>query len=110
MRPVGMVEPRVQPLAPLFALRQMLEQQPAREPMPAALLRREPDQARDLLGLGEIALRRIAEVLALERDDALVALLGERLVEGDREIALAEQLLQRRARPSVSSCAGSCRT
>ena len=77
MRPVGMVEPRVQPLAALLALGQVLEQQAAGEPMAVALLRREPDQARDLLRLGEIALRRLAQVLALQRDDALVALLGD---------------------------------
>ena len=100
MRPVGMVEPGVQPLAPFLALRQMLEQQAARLPVVAALLGREPHQARDLLRLREIALRRLAEVLALQRDDPLVALVGHRLVERDRQIALAEQLLQL-ARPAL---------
>src|SRR6185312_2428964 len=57
MGPVGMVEPRVQPLPALLALGQMLQQKPAREPMLAALLRRQPYQARDLLRLRKIALR-----------------------------------------------------
>ena len=111
MRPVGMVEPRVQPLAALLALGQMLEQQAAGDPVAVALLGREPDQARDLLRLREIALRRLAEVLALERHDALVALVGDRLVEGDREIALAEQLLERRlGRQRRRAARGSWRT
>ena len=81
----------MQPLAALLALRQMLEQQAAGEPVAVALLRREPNQARDLLRLAEIALRRFGQALALQRHDPLVALLGQRLVEGDRQIALAEQ-------------------
>jgi molecular chaperone Hsp33 len=96
VRPVGMVEPRVQPLAPFLALGQVLQQQPTGEPVAAPLFSRQPDQARDLLGLAEIALRGITEVPALERHDPLVALVGNRLVEGDRKIALAEQLLERR--------------
>src|SRR5690348_9776996 len=91
-----MIKPRVQPLAPLLSFRQMLEQQAACEPMLPALLGGEPHQARDLLGLREIALRRVAEVLSLERHDALIALVRQRLVEGDREIAIAEQLLEAR--------------
>src|SRR5690348_8320934 len=66
--------------------------------MLAALLGPEPNQARALLRLREIALRRFGEVLALQRNDALIAFVRHRLVEGDREIALAEQLLQRRFR------------
>src|SRR4029079_9057436 len=88
MRPVGVVEPGVQPLAPFLAFGQMLEEQPTRVPMGVALLGREPNQGRDLLGLGEIALRRFTQILALERYDALIALACYRLVEGDREIAL----------------------
>src|SRR6185503_1294745 len=94
VRPIGMIEPRVQPLAPLLALRQVLKQQSPGEPMAAALFRGETHQARDLLGLGEITLRGVAEVLALERHDALVSFVRHRLVEGDREIAVAEQLLK----------------
>src|SRR5690242_11617721 len=93
-----MVEARMQPLAALLALGQVLEQEAAGEPMLTALLGREPNQARDLLRLRKIALRRLGKVLALERNDALVALIRDRLVEGDREIALTEQLLQRRLR------------
>src|SRR6185369_12009869 len=92
VRPVWMIEPRVQPFTPLFALRQMLEQQTAGEPMLTALLGCQSDKARYLLGLRKIALRSLAEVLPLQRNDALVALLRHRLVEGDREIALAEQV------------------
>ena len=74
MRPVGMVEPGVQPLAALLAFGQMLEQQAAGDPAAVALFGREPDEARDLLRLGEIALRRLGQAAALQRDDALVAL------------------------------------
>ena len=95
MRPIRMVEPRVQPVAPLLAFGQMLEQQPARAPAVVALVRGQPNQARDLLGLGEIALRRLGQAVALQRHDPLVALVGRRLVEGDRQIALAEQSEQR---------------
>ena len=44
VRPVGMVEPRVQPLAALLAFGQMLEQQAAGDPMAVALFR--PPDAR----------------------------------------------------------------
>ena len=93
-----MVEPRVQSVAPFLSLRQMLEQKASRGPMPLALHGGEPDQARDLLGLGEIALRRLAEILALQRHDPLITFVRHRLVEGDRQISVAEQLLQRRLR------------
>ena len=35
MRPFGMIEPRMQPVAPLLAFGQMLEQQPAGDPVPS---------------------------------------------------------------------------
>ena len=63
--PIGVIEPGVQPLAPFLALGKVLEQQAAGEPMFAALFGGEADQARDLLGLGEIALRRFTQILAL---------------------------------------------
>ena len=50
------------------------------------------------------------QAFALQRDDALVALVGHRLVEGDREIALAEQREQRRVRTASASRSGSWRT
>ena len=106
MRPFGMVEPRMQPLAALLALGQMLEQHAAGDPAAVALFGRQADEARDLLGLGEIALRRLGQAVALQRDDPLVALVGRRLVEGDRQIALAEQGEQRRVRPSVGQPLG----
>src|SRR3982750_2392683 len=102
MRPVGMVEAGMQPVAPFLALGQMLEQQPAGSPMAVALLRREPDEARDLLRLGEKALRRLPEVPALQRHDPLVALICDRLIEGDGQKTLAEQLLERRVGRSRS--------
>ena len=86
----------MQPVAPFLAFGQMLEQQPARGPMAVAFLRRQPDEARNLLRLGEITLRRLAEVSALQRDNPLIALVGDRLIEGDRQKTVAEQLLQRR--------------
>ena len=63
MRPIGMIEPRMQPLAAFLALGKVLEQQPAGGPMLTALLRREAHEAGDLLRLGEIALRRLARFL-----------------------------------------------
>ncbi len=45
----------------------------------------------NLLRLAEVILRRLGQRAALERHDALIALLRQRLVEGDGEIALAEQ-------------------
>ena len=73
MLPFGMVEPRVQPLAPLLALGQMLEQDAAGDM--AGIVDREPDQARDLLGLAEEMLcAASARLLAFERNDALIAL------------------------------------
>src|SRR4051812_19316952 len=89
MLPFGMIEPRVQPLAPLLALGEVLEEDAAGDL--AAIVDRDPDQARNLLGLDEIMLHRLGEAGAFERDDALIALLRERLIEGDREIGLAEQ-------------------
>ena len=52
------------------------------------------DQRRHLLALREIALDRCDSECALERHDSLIALIGRRQIESDREIALAEQLLQ----------------
>ena len=75
MLPFGMIEPRVQPLAPLLALGQMLDEQAAGDV--AAVGRRahrDADEAGDLLGLGEIMLGRLGERAAFERDDALIAL------------------------------------
>ena len=80
----------MQPLAPFLAFGQMLEQQPSRAPSFGPLFRCQPNDARDLLGLGEEALRRLGEALAFQRHDPLIALVAHRMIEGDREIALAE--------------------
>jgi hypothetical protein len=58
--------------------------------------RRKPDKARDLLGLAEVAFRRLAERSAFQRHDALIAFAGRRLIEGDRQIPFSEQGEQRR--------------
>src|SRR5215204_4393375 len=65
VRPVGVVELRMDSLPALLAFRQMLEQQAAGGPAPVPLLGREPDETRDLLGLAEIALRRMRKAVAL---------------------------------------------
>ncbi len=97
MPPFGVVELGMDSLAPFLALGQMLEDDPARDPsvivpnFPAATSRREPNDRRDLLGLGEIALRREGQAAAFQRNDSLVAFLGRCPIEGDRQIALAEQ-------------------
>ena len=86
-----MVQPSVDALAALLAFGQMLKQQSARDPMSVMLCDRQADQARDLLRLREKALRCLRQAVALQRDDPLVALVHHRMIEGDREIALAEQ-------------------
>ena len=57
MFPLGMIEPRVQPLTPVFTLREMLEQKTARFETVRITPDRDPHEAGDLLGLGKIALR-----------------------------------------------------
>ena len=53
---------------------------------------REPHPGRDLFGAQEIFMRRVFEVAALERDQALIAAHIRALVDGHREMTLAEQL------------------
>ena len=68
---------------------------PARQSVPLAgdvLGDRQPDQRRDLLGLAEILVRRLLEALAFERHDALVARRVRALVDGEGQMAVAEQL------------------
>ena len=89
MVPFRVIEPGVQPLAPLLPFRQMLEEEAAGDA--AAGVEREPDQARNLLGLDEEMLGRLGQAAAFQRHDPLVALAGQSLIEGDRQIALAEQ-------------------
>ena len=75
MFPFGMIELGMQPLAPLLALGEMLKQQAARDMPSVRVLRHaDPHQRRDLLGLDEIALRRIRQPLTVERDDPLIPL------------------------------------
>ena len=56
------------------------------------------DQGRHLLTLFEVGFDRLREGLALQRHDALVALVRFGDVEGDRQVSLAEQLEERRVR------------
>ncbi len=97
MLPFGMVELDVQPLAAFLALGQVLEEQAARDGAAVGPLA-DPDaqQAGNLLRLDEIALGGGRQRIAVERHDALIAFAGHRQVEGDRQIALAEQCEQRR--------------
>ena len=97
-----MIEPRVQPLAPFLSFRQMLQQQPACLAPIGIAPGRDPDKTGDLLGLRKIALRGLGERRAVERHDTLVAFAACRLVERDREIALAEQREKRR----IDRCLG----
>ncbi len=91
MRPVGMVELRVDSLAALLALREMLEENSAGDPMAVALLDRKSHQARDLLRLREVTLGGLGKAVAVQRHDTLVTLLGLRLVECDCQVAFAEK-------------------
>ncbi len=102
MFPVGMIVADMQALAAHFALGQVLEQQTGSEAAAAAAIRAgtvahgDLTEAGDLLGLGEIQLRRGAQPRAFQRHDALKALAGRRHVEGDGQEALAEQAEERR--------------
>src|SRR5216684_3850917 len=84
---------------PLRRPRQELQQEPAgAPPMPGAVRPRphflghgEAHAGRDLLGAEKILVRGMLEILALERDDALVAGGVRALVDGHGQMAMAEQ-------------------
>jgi hypothetical protein len=101
MRPVGMVEPGVEPVAALLALGQMLEQQSSRDSSPS----RFSAASRTMLGICSDWAKKLSAASArlspVERDDPLIALVHPRMVEGDRQIAFAEQGEERRARPRL---------
>ena len=78
---------------------------PATQPR-SSLLRREPDDRSGSAPTGRNSFAPPRQALALQRHDALVALVGRRLVEGDRQIALAEQREQRRVRPGLGQPLG----
>ena len=90
----------------------MLDQQSAGAPVPAprralaagCVVARhgEPDERRQLLGLAEIGQRRLGEALAVERDDALVALHVAARIDGHGEMAAAEQLAPVGDRPVIA--------
>ena len=97
MLPFGMIEPGVEPLAPVLALGQMLEKQPARDGMSRPVAAdADADEGGNLFGLDEIAFDRLRQRLAVERNDPLIAPAAGLEVEGDRQIALAEQREERR--------------
>jgi hypothetical protein len=89
MLPFGIVEAGMETVAALLPFRQMLDENPAGD-MPG-VVDGEPDDARKLLRLAEIILRCLAERASFERNDPLVSFLGQRMVEGDGEVALAEE-------------------
>ena len=87
----------MQPLAPHLAGREMLEQHAGADTALAGIVAHgDVQQARHLLRLGEIMLRGLGQPRAFQRHDALIALAGHRLIEGDGEIALAKQAEQAR--------------
>src|SRR3546814_13385897 len=93
MVPFGIVVPNMEAVAADFALGQMLKQQPAGKAARFGIVARgKLDQARNLLRLLEIMLGSLADRRAFERDDALIAFGGGRLVEGDRKETFAEQI------------------
>ena len=53
---------------------------------------READQRRDLLGLAEVLVRRRLQPLPFQRDDALVARGFTAAIDGEGEVAVAEQV------------------
>src|SRR3546814_16667266 len=85
MVPFGIVVPNMEAVAADFALGQMLKQQPAGKAARFGIVARgKLDQARNLLRLLEIMLGSLADRRAFERDDALIAFGGGRLVGGDQ--------------------------
>src|SRR5206468_7821683 len=91
---IRMVEPRVQAFTAFFPLREVLEQQAAGKPVFAPPLGCQPNQARNLLRLREIALCRLRQVPTFEWHDPLMAFFRDWLIEGNRKIPLAKQLLE----------------
>ena len=97
MIPLGMVQLGMQALAPLLALGKVLDQQAAGDTASRIVLAHpRAHQRRNLFGLVEIALRRLGQRFAVQRDDPLIALASRRQIEGDRQIPLPEQRRQRR--------------
>ena len=69
----------------------MLRQQPRRQGAIAFGLHRYSHQRGHLFGLNEIGLARLAKRLPFQRHDPLIAAAAFRDVEGNRQIAFAEQ-------------------
>src|SRR5512139_1830107 len=101
MRPFRMVEPGVEPFATLLPFREVLEHEAAGHPAPLVLRYGKADDRGNLLRLGEIALGSLRQPVPFQRDDSLVALLGRRLIESDRQVALAKQAEERRIGTSL---------
>src|SRR5690606_33791295 len=96
MLPFGVVHPYVEPLASFLTIGEVLDQEATGEGATIFGGRRRADQRRNLLASREIGFDRSRERIALERDHALIALAGRRQLEGDREVAGAEQVLKSR--------------
>src|SRR5690606_7055142 len=91
--PFRMIGPRVNAVAVLFGVGQVLDEQSARNTGLGPDANGGPDQRRNLLALREISFDRLGERFAFERHDALIALVGD--LESDREMALAEKRRKR---------------
>ena len=57
-----------------------------------------------LLAGAEVVQRHLGQISALDRDDALVAVLVRPLIDGERQIAAAEKLLGPRRRVGLQQC------
>ncbi len=80
----------------------LLQDQCAGPPALLGLLAGEVHEAAELLAGAEVVQRHLGQVAALDRDDALVAVLVRPLVDGEGEIAVAEKLGGRRRSGRIS--------
>src|SRR5262249_19192197 len=99
-RPVFFLEGRLASAPPPAFPRELLPEKAAGAPSPGTPARlaraivprnRELDEGRELLGLPEISVCRFREALALERNDALVALGIAAAINGHGEMAIAKE-------------------
>ena len=98
MFPIRVLFTGIQPLAADFGPRQVLHQQAASQPAGRrAAGHANAHKGGQLFGLAEPAFQCAGQAVAFQRHDALPAFFRTHLVNGDRQIAFAEQLGQRHA-------------
>ena len=94
MFPVRMIHPHMQPLAPLFAVGQVLDQQATCYIAVSRLRDCDADQGRYLLRTGEIVFNDMRDGMPFQRHDALIPLSAHSQIESHSHKAFAEESLQ----------------